>query len=143
MYAVIHGNGLIYLGSDLPIAIKHFESKVGSQLHNIESVKDLHQFGVTVYENSNTEPLRFDNDYDFMPIDGQAELAQNLSDAAKEVFNRLDDLGLDDMAASFVESTGTMFAQVSHIGTKGMETVGEGFIAIGDILSAATENIGD
>jgi hypothetical protein len=118
MYAVVFENTLLYLGEDQALALETFRSKPKSSIHNIDSVDKLKDIGVV----------------DSPEVDQFIE--QEFSEAIQKVFNKLEEFGLSsDLPAKIQENSERVVAEVRHIGIKGMRTVGEGFIALGDLLN--------
>ncbi len=152
MYAVVYDGDLIYSGDDLIAALNSFSSKVGTSLHNIESLlpENLASIGVKYKPNINsmlnhkiesgkpvegaTRVLLKELANGWKPNDlNIGHLKEELSEAAKNLIDKLDRLEKWDVS----EITGKseeILAEVRHIGIKGMKTIGDGFIAIGDVL---------
>ena len=120
MYAVIFERKPIYLGTEPGKAIDVFNSKAGSELHKIES---LEQLSGLVEEN----PKNF-------------QVQDQLSEAAQRLVQKLDELGINqDLAEKVYQNSEKVIAEVRYIGVRGMKAVGEGFIALGDLLKKAGE----
>jgi hypothetical protein len=118
MYAVIFERKPIYLGTEPGKAIDVFNSTAGSELHKIES---LEQLSGLVEEN----PKNF-------------QVQDQLSEAAQRLVQKLDELGINqDLAEKVYQNSEKVIAEVRYIGVRGMKAVGEGFIALGDLLKKA------
>lgn len=118
MYAVIFEKKPIYLGTEPGKAIDVFNSTAGSELHKIES---LEQLSGLVEEN----PKNF-------------QVQDQLSEAAQRLVQKLDELGINqDLAEKVYQNSEKVIAEVRYIGVRGMKAVGEGFIALGDLLKKA------
>jgi hypothetical protein len=117
MYAVILDKSLLYLGLDNNKAIEIFNSKPNCEIHQINSVEELSKI--------TSEKTVVDND---------------LSEAAQKLVQKLDEFGINQNLAETVrENSERVLAEVRYIGLRGMKTVGEGFIALGDLLREASE----
>jgi hypothetical protein len=118
MYTVIFERKPIYLGTEPGKAIDVFNSTAGSELHKIES---LEQLSGLVEEN----PKNF-------------QVQDQLSEAAQRLVQKLDELGINqDLAEKVYQNSEKVIAEVRYIGVRGMKAVGEGFIALGDLLKKA------
>ena len=117
MYAVIFDKDLLYLGLDQIKALETFNSKDGSEIHQISSVEELSKLTNKVSD-----------------VDSQ------LSEAAHKLVKKLDEWGINqDLSKVVQENSDKVIAEVRYIGLRGMKTVGEGFVALGDLLRKAGE----
>jgi hypothetical protein len=118
MYAVVLEKTLLYLGEDQSLALETFRSNPKSSIHNIESIDKLKDIGVI----ESPEADQF--------------IEQEFSDAIQRILNKLEEFGLSsDLPEKIQANSEKVIAEVRHIGIKGMKTVGEGFIALGDLLN--------
>lgn len=120
MYAVILNRGLFYLGNDYDKAIRIHQKHKNSCLH----------YEITLNELSSilgfTEPEVTD---------------EHLSQAVQCLVQKLKDLGIKvDVTDKVKESSEKVLAEVKFVGLRGMKTVGDGFVALGDLLRKAGEN---
>lgn len=125
MYAVLANKTIHYVGTDKDLAKEIFESKIGASLVNVNTLSELASF----YDSSTKA--------EETPFDG-------LSEAAERVLDMLDDLGVNERSVEEVVETlkdkgQSAVAEVRHLGIKGMQTVGESFVALGDLLKKASE----
>lgn len=126
MYAVFNKQAIRFLGSDLDQANKALKLKIGSTMANVGSLTELATLFDTHHESD----------------------AQGLSQAAERVFKMLDDAGInqanaEDVLAALKERGDKVIADVSSLGIKSMATVGDGFLAIGDLLKKASKEKDD
>jgi len=129
MYAVFDKQAIRFLGSDIDQANEILKSKVGSTMANVGSLAEL----ATLFDTHLT---------------GTESDAQGLSQAAERVFKMLDDRGInqekmEDVLAALRERGDKVVSEVSSLGIKSMARVGEGFLAIGDLLKEASEQSDD
>jgi antitoxin component HigA of HigAB toxin-antitoxin module len=127
MYAVVFERTLLYLGEDQSLALETFRSNPKSSIHNIESIDKLKDIGVI----ESPEADKF--------------IEQEFSDAIQRILTKLEEFGLSsDLPEKIQANSEKVIAEVRHIGIKGMKTVGEGFVALGDLLNKiAKEENGD
>ena len=116
MYAVIFQKGLLYLGHDQIKALDVFKSKSGSEIHKVQSPKTLS----CLVDNENEEHL-FDKN------------TEGVSGAAKELFKKLERLGLSEQQAVGVFNKSCK-AEVKYLGSKIMKTACGDFINLSDLL---------
>lgn len=122
MYAVFQDGVVFYVGSDAVIAVQILQSKGSTaSMVTVNSLEELASLMST------------END----PFSG-------LSQAASRLFQILDDSGLNaetmEKTTEKLKSQGEKaVAQVRSLGIQGMKTVGDGFVALGDLLRKASE----
>lgn len=125
MYAVFYKQTILFLGSDIDQAKEILKSKIGSTMSNVGSLDEL-------------ATLLGDH------LTGTESNAQDFSQAAERVFKMLKDRGInqekmEDVIAALKERSDKVVADVRSLGIKSMSTVGDGFLAIGDLLKKASE----
>jgi hypothetical protein len=133
MYAIFDKQAIRFLGSDIDRANEILKSKVGSTMANVGSLTEL--------------ATLFDAHLTGHESDAQSD-AQGFSQAAERVFQMLDDAGInqekmEDVLAALKERGDKVVADVSSLGIKSMATVGDGFLALGDLLKKASEERDD
>lgn len=129
MYAVFNKQAIRFLGSDINQANKILKLKVGSTMAVVGSLTEL----ATLLDTHLT---------------GHESNAQGFSQAAERVFKMLDDAGInqanvEDVLAALRERGDKVIADVSSLGIKSMATVGDGFLALGDLLKKASKEKDD
>ncbi len=120
MYAVIAESTLIYLGEDRIKATEALDDAPDSALISVSNLDELADY------------LNEDNE----------EGAEILSDAAVRIFEKLEELGFtaenaEELAQKVRTNGEKAVAEVRSLGIRGMKAVGEGFIALGDLLRKA------
>ena len=128
-YAVLVDHTVAYVGSDLMTAARVLDAKgpSGARMITVASLKELS--GII---NESPEPK-------------EQEVVDGLSQAAARLFQVLDESGVStetiEKATQTLKSGGdTVIAQVRSLGIEGMKTVGDGFVALGDLLRKAGES---
>jgi hypothetical protein len=122
MYAVFQDGVVFYVGSDAVVAAQILQSQgSAASMVTVDSLEELADLTSTK-----------DN-----PFDG-------LSQAAARLLQILDDSGLNaetmEKTTEKLRSQGEKaVAQVRSLGIQGMKTVGDGFVALGDLLRKASE----
>jgi hypothetical protein len=116
MKAVILDGGLLYLGNNpkraFDIAEKNQGSVLVSQI-NLEKLSEL--LGFSEPKNSPSEEL--------------------LSVAAQDLVKKLENLGISEtIAVEFDEESKKVQVEAKFLGSRGMKAVGEGFVALGDLM---------
>jgi len=125
MYAVIANKAIHYLGNDREQAVQVLGSKTGASMVNVSTLTELASLFSAHSVNVTPEPNHF-------------------SKAAERVLEILDEVGVDERSVEEVVQTlrerGQAAAtEVRHLGIQGMKTVGEGFVALGDLLKKQAE----
>lgn len=123
MYAVIVNKNIVYLGSDKQRALGFYTEAAAIEKCFAE-VNSLEELEVML------QPM---------------VQAESLSEAASRVLDALHDAGfnkedLRDMTRRIKANGEKAVAEVRSLGIKGMKAVGEGFIALGDLLRKAGED---
>lgn len=114
MFAVVHEGRLLYAGHSQSEALICCEANFGSKVVPYNSISELDK----ILESSKTP-----------------DLGQMFSDAFETLVQKLDDIGLNqDLANAVSDNTTKLVGELKTIGCKGMATVGEGFIALGELL---------
>jgi hypothetical protein len=128
MYAVFTNGGLSYLGECQDQALSTFNSKPGSTLHQVSDLDELHE----LVEEHNLSACAEDPGVDFQ---------QNVSEAFQTVVNKLDEWGINKALAEKVRDGGEkLVGEARSLGIQGMKTVGEGFVALGELLRKASKD---
>ena len=146
MYVVIKDGAVFYAGSDAVVAAEiflQFNSKVSTaKMITISSLKELDGLLANTPEDSRPE----DSKTWFYDIDATKHFIEDskdqLSRAASRIFKILDESGTNDetVITEKLKSRGEKaIAQVRSLGVQGMKTVGEGFVALGDLLRKTGE----
>jgi hypothetical protein len=122
MHAVIVDGAVVYLGNDGDKAVEILTSKK-EQKASLVSVSTLGELA---------SALRL----------SQAE--ENVSQAVERLFEILDEAGVNEKSVKEVvdalrEKGDAAVAEVRHLGIKGMATMGDGFVALGDLLKKAPQ----
>lgn len=133
MYAVFGKNiGIVYLGYDLKEAVSYVDSEPYLK-GTLVNVRDLDELAACFAENfsKKEEPTL------------TAQATDQLSAAADAVLNKLDELGLneenaEELARKVRQSSELAIGQARSLGIQGMKAVGDGFIALGDLLRKAS-----
>lgn len=126
MYAVLANKTICYLGSDKIYATEILESKNGASLVSVTTLTELASFYSTHFDSNMPDTNVF-------------------SQAVERVLEALDEAGVDENSVEDVvevlkQKGQTAVTEVHHLGIKGMKTVGEGFVALGDLLKKASED---
>lgn len=128
MYAVLVEGSVAYLGSDPLAAAEVLKAKgptaVAAVVNNLEELEQA-------ISSQNRQSV-------------EEEVVEGLSRAAARLFEILDNSGLTaqnvEKVTDTLKSRGEQaVTQVRSLGVKSMKTVGEGFIALGDLLRKAAE----
>lgn len=127
MYAVIADQTICYLGSDSEKATKLLDSKKGASLANVHTLSELASVLAAAQTNAPNKTLN-----------------EGFSEAIERVFEVLDEAGInensvDEVVGVLKQRSQTVVTEVRSLGIKGMKTVGEGFVALGDLLKKASE----
>lgn len=117
-YAVVSNGELLFLTQGRCAAVKKMSENPGSDLATVATLEEL-----DVLLNT--------------PAPTPEEQA---SEAMKNLMSKLDDWGLNqDFVDELKESGEKLMAEVKSLGNKGMKVVGDGFIAMGELLRQAQE----
>lgn len=128
MYAVFTHKCLLHLGRCQEEALSVFNDNPGTTLHQVENLEQLEK----VFSVLNAVEVTAEED----PLE---VLSEQLSDAANFVVQKLDELGVnaenaESLSKKLKDGGDKTFAEVKSLGIKGMQAVGEGFVALGDLL---------
>jgi hypothetical protein len=119
MYAVITEGRLSYLGECRDEALATFNSKPNSTLRSVENVDELN---------------------DLLDIE-EIDIEEELSEGFQVLVQKLDELGLNQNLVETVKSNGAkLVGEAKSLGIKSMKAVGEGFVALGELLRNATKD---
>lgn len=114
MYAVITEGRLSYLGECQDQALATFNAKPNSTLHSVEDHEELD----VLLQKQSTKT----------------------SDVFDELIEKLDELGINEDFADKIRDNGVkLVGEVKSLGIKGMQAVGEGFVALGELLRKSSE----
>jgi len=127
MYAVIADKAIHYLGSNSDRASLEAAALEGKVVQ-VDSIEDLAQQLLTSQIADNIESF-----------------VEGLSAAAQKVLERLDKSGLnaqnaEQLGATVRDKADRAVAEVRSLGLKSMKTVGDSFVAIGDLLHKASQS---
>ena len=150
MFVVITNGVVSYAGPSQPDAIATLGSQPGSAMHSVQNYADIEKllkvkdncvpeggfgFAEGWQKQAEPKPINFFDDAVSM-----LEFSAAVSDTFKEVVSKLDELGVNDKLVDNVVTKATsLVGEVRSLGIKGMKTVGESFIAIGDLLKNIDE----
>ena len=138
MFAVFSNKSIAYLGDDRVAAMSVLESKDGSTLKTVNTLANL----ATAFEFylSSGAPPTSDSVANAMEAE-VAALEEELSDAVESVLEQLDKAGINaaNAAERLREDGQRALGEVRSLGIKGMNAVGEGFVALGELLKKADE----
>jgi len=123
MFAVIIDKAIVYLGPDNQKAVELFNSKKAEEEASLINVSTLDELAFALQE------MQSRNEF---------------SDAIDKVFQMLDEAGInektvEEVTAVLKDKGDAAITEVKHLGIKGMAAVGEGFVAIGDLLKKASQ----
>lgn len=114
MFAVISNEGLEFLGNAHNEALDALETNPGSTLHSVANLEEL-ELALT-----------------------KEKVKRELSDAFRGLTDKLDELGInEDLAKKVRENGKKLVGEVKSLGVRGMKAVGEGFVALGELLRKA------
>ena len=127
MYAILADGAIWYLGDDRDKATEILDSKEGKGYQRV--VASLDELAAALQHNRGEDPQTF---------------SESLSEACAEILGKLDELGINKGAAEefgqrVQDNTVKITAEVRALGIKGMNVVGDNFVALGDLLKKASE----
>lgn len=140
MYAVFAGGCIVYLGDCEFEAKVAFDESVSPTMTTVRDLEDLDaQFADHVRREEDMRAS--EEELEAQEVEAGDE-PDPLSTAVETVLSKLDGLGLsrenaDELARTLKEGGGKAAAQVRSLGVKGMRAVGEGFVALGELLRKA------
>jgi hypothetical protein len=125
MFAVIVDKAIVYLGVDRNKAVEILNSKAAEEEASLIDVQTLDELAFALYEMQN-------------------RTQKDISDAVQKLFQMLDEAGVNEHTVAEVtevlkERGSAAISEVRHLGIQGMAAVGEGFVAIGDLLKKASQ----
>lgn len=119
MFAVISEDGLEFLSRNNSEAIAVINSHSNWILQYVNDLQDLESKLSKIWDKK-TKPT--------------------VSNSFSDLTNKLDELGLNQELADKIRSNGEkLIGDVKSLGVKGMKTVGEGFVALGELLRKAAD----
>jgi hypothetical protein len=135
MYAVFSNGSIVYLGNDRTDALQTLDSKDGATLSQVNTLASL-SGAFTSYKSQATskeEPSEENPDPD--------DPLEDASAAMEKILEKLDAAGFnaentEEFYQGLREKAVDAVAEVKGLGIKSMSVVGEGFIALGDLLKA-------
>ena len=124
MYVVVLGQKIVYLGDSEKDAVNLY-SEISSNL-DIDA-----NFGVVDNLNDLKNMI-----FPKKPVDEKSIDEKETKNLLDSLYKKLDSLIDENLESSknLYENFGKVIAEVKPLGMKGMRAVGEGFIAIGDLL---------
>lgn len=139
MYAVFAHQSLVYLGTCRDEALSFVDGVEAASLHSVTDLDEL----ADLFEDLVLED-EFEDEDDLL-LGAQAavqSVGDQLSNAAHVVVQKLDDLGINAengevLAKKLKEGGEKTLVEVRSLGIKGMKAVGEGFVALGELLRKA------
>ena len=135
MFVVLDGKTVVKLTSCSKEAVESMEQDPRRHMHVVGDLSDLAR-KLDVESGGDAEVRRqMEEEYDY-------EFPESMSDAATKLFDKLDEMGFNIENATELTETlkgrsKKVANQVRSLGIKGMKAVGEGFIALGDLLKSA------
>lgn len=119
MYAVLTDNTVLYLGECRTKAVEVLDQNPKAEMKKVDSLDDLKDV---------INPAKTEEDI--------------LSDAIVGLFDKLEELGFtaenaESLTAKLQLHADKAVAEVRSLGIRGMKAVGDGFIALGDLLRKA------
>ncbi len=130
MYAVIADRAIHYLGTNNEEAVRVLWSKKGASMVNVATLTELASLFSAHVANVDYPPDTEENPF---------------SKATERVLEILEDIGVNersvDEVVQILKQRGqSAAAEVRSLGIKSMKTVGEGFVALGDLLRKQAES---
>lgn len=121
MYAVIVETIVSYLGDSESQALNALKRSPNACMIHVEDLEDLKRH-----------------------IEVEPEEDEDLAEAATRIFDRLDDLGfnlenVEDFGDNLRAQSQQAITELRGLGIKGMKALGEGFVALGDLLRQAVD----
>jgi hypothetical protein len=135
MFAVIVDGVLLYAGTSQAKALEIFHSSVNpnTAFFKVESAAEIAALLKTNKDTVIEDTLEELNSSIEAVADGASKAFQN-------ILNKLDELGVNENLAENVVATGEkLVVETRNLGVRGMQVVGEGFIALGDLLRSTKE----
>lgn len=131
MYAVIADKAIHYLGTNNEEAVRVLGSKTGASMVNVATLTELASLFSAHVANVDSQPQE-----------------SPFSKATERVLEILEDIGVNehsvDEVVQILKQRGQSAAtEVRSLGIKSMKTVGEGFVALGDLLRKQAESESD
>ena len=129
MLIVLAEGAIHYIGEDRAKADVIFDSKVGATLCEAATLRELEKILETHKEAKENPNNESEND---------------LSEAASRIFDKLKEMGFpSDDGAEIIdalrESGNKVVAEVRGLGNRGMDLLGDKFIALGELLRQAEQ----
>lgn len=119
MYAAVSGGRLLYAGNSLEKACEACKDVENAKMVEFQSWDEIPEIVSDSLE-STEEDL---------------DLEQAFSDALNDVVQKLNDMGVnEDLPNKLLDVGGKILADIKLVGSNGVKTVGEGFIALGELL---------
>jgi hypothetical protein len=129
MYAVVSGGLLLYLGDCRDNAMTYFNDNecMTPSLHTVADITQL----ATLLDHDNRVVAQVDD-----PLN---QVGNTVSSAFKGLVDQLDQLGVNqDLATKVMNNGEKLVGEAKSLGVKGMNVVGEGFVALGELLRKAS-----
>ncbi len=137
MYAVFSDGAIAYLGDDRTDALETLDSKDGATLNQVNTLASLSS-DFAAYKKTFVKA-----EEDPQPKVNDDPLA-DVSSAMDRILERLDEAGFitentEEVYNHLRDKAITAVSEVRNLSIKSMAVVGEGFIALGDLLKAADD----
>lgn len=131
MYAVLTGGFLVYLGNNQDEAMKHLKNGGNvAVMKHVDSLEDL----VNLIEVENVTVGVTPDEV----AEAINDMTDTLSSAFKGLVDKLNEVGnTQDLAAKVKSSSEKLVGEAKSLGARGMKVVGEGFVALGDLIRKA------
>jgi hypothetical protein len=113
LYAVFFDAKILYFGPNQQEAFEVFQNNKGSTLKQVDSIDEIKE-------------LKCDN------------LSKNLD----EILEKLKKINFENSTIDEIINS-EKIAEVKYLGIKSMKTVGEGFVALGDLINKASGNLSE
>lgn len=137
MFVVITNGVVSYAGPNQQEAINTLGSQPGSSMHTVENYSDIGKLLGTPTP-PKSEPKRETNFLD--DAVKMVEFTAAASETFRTAMNKLNELGVnEELVGKVVDNANSLVGEVRSLGVKGMKTVGESFIALGDLLKNIDE----
>lgn len=126
MYAVILDKSLLYLGESYSMSVITLQKNENSVRYDDVTLNQLSELLGFSETEEQPEP--------------EPEPEESLSQTIQNLIKKLEELGINQEFKSRIqENSSKVLADVKFLGLRGMKTVGEGFVSLGDLMRKAGE----